>query len=1058
MSFELASTQIRTRVFLSYSRKDEAFTRRLAQALEARGFEPIFDRSEKPHDDPDLVLSAQDEWWLQLKRMIAAADVMIFIVTPHSAKSRVCDDEIAHAKDLGKRVIAILRTSIDFETAPERLRALNVKLNFEDDDEAAFERELASLQSELDRDLEWHRLNAHYARLAQKWQLEARPEGQLLRQGAIAEADRWISRKPRDPGEISPLIQIFLDASREKERADNTIRRRNLGRAFVKPCERALEQGRTEQALRLAATGIWLADDLDLSLVPELRMLATKAVGLLRTRACLMGHTGLVSQAAMSPDGRSIATACTAGEVRLWDAGTFEERAFLQGHSKWVRTLVFDKDGQRLLTASEDATARIWDLTRLGEVICFEGHEKALTGAAFSPNGEMVLTSSEDHTARLWDARTGGKRARLQGHEGIVGSARFSSNGARIVTTSSDRTAWLWNGVDGRLVSVLKGHERDVTDAVFCADDAHLCTASMDHTLRMWEAKSGAPLARLEGHESHVDVLQASPDGNRIASASSDHTVRVWDARSFREIACCRGHEGTVGCLSFSPDGRRLASGSWDKTARLWDASTGQEIFCLKDHDDLVRDVRFSPDGRLLLTSSNDRSARVFDSATSFGVARFVGHGGGLNDAAFSPDGRRIVTASTDASAMVWDLDRQAPPISLKGHGHSVNTAVFSGDGERVLTASSDAKACVWDAKSGLRKGEFAGHERAVTSAVFSPDGKCVLTSSADRQAVLWDFATRTPLKHFVGHAHMVSRAEFSPDGTRIATASWDGTARLWRTNGEEIAVLDGQGGYVYAAVFSPDGRRLITSAIGAPAFVWNAISGTPIGPLRWGAAPGMCDGLTLSPEGARLALGVDNDAAIWDATTGDEIVRLHGHRDRVHGASASPDGRYLVSASSDRTGRVWDVGWTNAIAGKGVKGLIAALAHGLGRPSKREAEDLLMQDAPPDLFETMMESLTAEDRADVSELSRLLRQDKHPNCYLSPSAFDEMFGAVEKPALQTSPPSSLERNVAAQAAPLPDRVSKFSPTRGGVHPLVLVLVIAFASAVGGVVSYYFWR
>src|SRR5947209_18976278 len=95
----------RTAVFLSYSRKDTPFLQRLAVVLESRGYEPVFDRSERPNADPDMLLTAQDEWWAALKSMIAACDVMVFIVTPHSAASAVCDDEIAHARALGKRVI-----------------------------------------------------------------------------------------------------------------------------------------------------------------------------------------------------------------------------------------------------------------------------------------------------------------------------------------------------------------------------------------------------------------------------------------------------------------------------------------------------------------------------------------------------------------------------------------------------------------------------------------------------------------------------------------------------------------------------------------------------------------------------------------------------------------------------------------------------------------------------------------------------------------------------------------------------------------------------------------
>jgi hypothetical protein len=126
-----------TRVFLSYSRKDADFTRRLAQALSARGYAPNYDQSARDPANIESGIAAEDEWWQRLKEMIAAADAMVFIVSPDSATSKVCDEEIAYARNLGKRIIPIRRRPIDFAKAPPRLSALNVKIEFIDDGEAA---------------------------------------------------------------------------------------------------------------------------------------------------------------------------------------------------------------------------------------------------------------------------------------------------------------------------------------------------------------------------------------------------------------------------------------------------------------------------------------------------------------------------------------------------------------------------------------------------------------------------------------------------------------------------------------------------------------------------------------------------------------------------------------------------------------------------------------------------------------------------------------------------------------------------------------------------------
>src|SRR5262249_25435549 len=156
------------------------------------------------------------------------SDVMVFLVSPDSAKSSVCDDEIAYAKRLGKRVIAVLWLPIDFTAAPERLRALNVKIDLRGD---GFEAALDALCTEIDRDIDWLRRGA---RLADQWDKDGRPEGQLLRSGAVEAADAWAGRRPRGAEEPGELVLALLDASREYERAQRDRQRRIIGRAFVK--------------------------------------------------------------------------------------------------------------------------------------------------------------------------------------------------------------------------------------------------------------------------------------------------------------------------------------------------------------------------------------------------------------------------------------------------------------------------------------------------------------------------------------------------------------------------------------------------------------------------------------------------------------------------------------------------------------------------------------------------------------------------------------------------------------------------------------------------------
>ncbi len=66
--------------------------------------------------------------------------------------------------------------------------------------------------------------------------------------------------------------------------------------------------------------------------------------------------------------------------------------------------------------------------------------------------------------------------------------------------------------------------------------------------------------------------------------------------------------------------------------------------------------------------------------------------------------------------------------------------------------------------------------------------------------------------------------------------------------------------------------------------------------------------GVAWSPDGKRLVTASnDRTARIWNAKRGSELTVLRGHDDWVWGVAWSPDGKRLVTASIDRTARIWD-------------------------------------------------------------------------------------------------------------------------------------------------------
>jgi WD40 repeat protein/tRNA A-37 threonylcarbamoyl transferase component Bud32 len=70
----------------------------------------------------------------------------------------------------------------------------------------------------------------------------------------------------------------------------------------------------------------------------------------------------------------------------------------------------------------------------------------------------------------------------------------------------------------------------------------------------------------------------------------------------------------------------------------------------------------------------------------------------------------------------------------------------------------------------------------------------------------------------------------------------------------------------------------------------------------------GFVTSASFSPDGSRVVTAsFDKTAKVWDFRTGAEVLTLKGHTDEVYSASFSPDGSRVVTASADKTAKVWD-------------------------------------------------------------------------------------------------------------------------------------------------------
>jgi WD40 repeat protein len=620
-------------VFISYNRDDNAFSDQLDAALGAFGFSTTLDR----HG-----IVGGEDWKIRLSSLIRDADTVVFVLSPSSARSEVCEWEVGEAWRLGKRIIPILCRPLGDARPPSRLADRNYIFFYSEPKfpDSGFGTGLARLVSALNSDLDWLREHTRLLERASEWDAADRAESRLLFGDSIAAAKAWAARRPKGAPEPTALHYEFIRASEEAEARRQNAERQQLQQMAAAQAERSkalaekeeAQKGEAEQARRVVRRTL-----AGLAAAILLAAVATGA-GLIAVKnqweAVAQRDRALVTQ--------SLFLADIARQPRV-GGGTallLAIEALPDPAAVPVRPYVLE---------AELALGAAWRSLR--ERIVFAGHEKAVHSAAFSPDGKRIVTVSDDKTARLWDAGTGKLIGEpLVGHEQGVYSALFSPDGKRIVTASADNTARLWDAETRKPIGEpLAGHERIVYRAVFSPDGKRIVTASGDGTARLWDAETRKPIGEpLTGHEKAVYSAMFSPDGKRIVTASADNTARLWDAETHKPIGEPIRGEDQLWDAAFSPDGKLIATASQDNTTRLWDAETHKPRGDpLKGHAKEIVSVAFSPDGKRFITASADDTVRSWDVAAGKPIGEpLTGHDAAVRRAMFSPDGKRIVTAS----------------------------------------------------------------------------------------------------------------------------------------------------------------------------------------------------------------------------------------------------------------------------------------------------------------------------------------------------------------------------------------------------------------------------
>lgn len=270
-----------------------------------------------------------------------------------------------------------------------------------------------------------------------------------------------------------------------------------------------------------------------------------------------------------------------------------------------------------------------------------------------------------------------------------------------------------------------------------------------------------------------------------------------------------------------------------------------------------------------------------------------------------------------------------------------INAVAFTPDGKQIV-ASGHHELTVWNIADGkLVKRVYTRAERAY-GLVFLADGKLVVAGARPGQegdVRVYDIAAsgktengvtilngvddpKVMLKQLLDSDDAILALAVSPDGKKLAAGGCDRAVRVWDISGGVLnakldQTVENHADWVLSVALAADGKHLLTASRDKTAKVWDLAAKESV--MTFPDHQNPVYGVAVKADSSvGYSAGDDKQLRSWNAKAeGKQVRAMGGHGDAILKLVAHPKQPLLVTASADKTVRVW-----NADSGAAVKTL----------------------------------------------------------------------------------------------------------------------------------------
>jgi len=906
-------------LFISYSRKNISFARRLFSGLEKTGLDIWIDWEDIPPGT---------EWLENIFQAVEEADNFLFIISKDSAQSGTCSKELEHARQNNKRLIPLVIEDVEAESLPEYLRALNWIFFRPQDD---FESSLNLLLEAINLDQVHAKAHTQYQTRALSWERGGKEAGSLLRGADLQEAEVWLAAAyEKDPPPTSQQQEYFA-ASRsfqvQRQRRTFTI----MGGAFLVMLLLSIfafiQRGVAREQSAAQATAERIA-------VEESHLQATAEAG------ALSDMNARATSQSESQTQRDIAySQQLAMQAESLDAGQMDLRLLLAAKAANFSNTAAAQNS--LLNA----------LTQQPNLHCFLGTEEnsRVRSIQFSTSGDLLAIGNDQGSVKVFDPTGCELLNELQTeNESAIVQLLFSRDDTVMAAVDFQDNLYLWElETFEPKVEALETRSIWKELLTLSPDGAYMAVQLGDGSISIVDSVTGETQMVLEESTVVNPVAAFNPVMNELAVLDGGAVIRYWDLQTGLPLESTftiqdaeeathpyRTELNPSYAITYNDDSSQLAFVSGRGTY-LIDRTEGNWY---KTND--AYDVGFNSNGEALgfgtyvfqITEWALRNADIVGGPIFSNVVT-----GTIQGFSWNPQKQLYLQVNewgeNGSRYVLYSFNHAYLIASTIQHDREVYTSVFAqlNDGLTLITGGCadgnrfncyQGEILFWDPFTDEIISEpIIAHNNRITNLAIHPSETILVSAGLDGQILFWELPAGkkmdSPIE--VPNSDRVDSILFNTDGSLFAAVTYDqedsSHLTVWNTESWEKVFdsadlqADEAANRINDISFVPDHDLLLSLQRDYTIIKLDLSSPGSLIPEPWIQLDGVST-LAFHPLGDYLGFGGSGGITIVEYPAGNVIT--YPQRDTLQGGGSSsviysPDGSFLAAHVGENRTQLYD-------------------------------------------------------------------------------------------------------------------------------------------------------